>query len=231
MDKLGVNQDKITVIKIPTLFSIKKVNNEDYNLKLVLNRLSIKKPYCLWASSSMAPHKNHLNLLRAIDIVQNRNKSSLQLVCTGTKSGGVSENENPIFQYIKRKRLDVILTDVLSDHDLVMVNNACDFVICPTIFEGGGSGPALEAAALGKPVLCSDIPQLREMYDHREDLCIFFDPFDPNDIAEKIEYVVSNPKKAGEMAMRAKEWINSNRSWDTAAKQYIQVIQKVNAEV
>lgn len=52
----------------------------------------------------------------------------------------------------------------------------------PSIYEGFGI-PTIEALVLGIPVICSDIPVFHEVGG---DLVTYFDPRDPDDIAEKL---------------------------------------------
>lgn len=223
MRYLHVSEDKISIIPIPPIqvgfYESKFQNDDDYLSKILFSRLQIQRPYVLWASSSTMIHKNHMNLLKAWKIVQQKKK--IQLICTGSNGG---DDFNKIKHYYKANKIDVIFTNVLTDYEIKILTEQAMFSICPTLFEGGGSGPALEAALLGKPVLCSDIPQLREMYSNRDDLCLYFDPSDYQDIAEKILHALENPQLMAKMANKAKTWITNERTWNEAAKNYFQVI-------
>jgi glycosyltransferase involved in cell wall biosynthesis len=49
----------------------------------------------------------------------------------------------------------------------------------PTLAEGGGSFPVLEALGRGVPVVCSDIPVLREQMGRYQADVLWFDPHEP----------------------------------------------------
>lgn len=44
-----------------------------------------------------------------------------------------------------------------------LLHNA-EMVVCPTLFEGGGSAPVMEAVLADIPVACSNIPQILEQF-------------------------------------------------------------------
>jgi len=59
---------------------------------------------------------------------------------------------------------------------------ACRLLVYPTLFEGGGL-PVLEGWAFDTPVVCSDIPSLREKGG---DAALYFDPGSATDVGETI---------------------------------------------
>lgn len=67
--------------------------------------------------------------------------------------------------------------------DVTDLMAAADVFVFPSLFEGLG-GSAIEAMALGLPVIASDIPVLREVVGERAGL--FARPGDPSDLAEVI---------------------------------------------
>lgn len=87
-------------------------------------------------------------------------------------------------------------------------------VVFPTRFEGFGL-PVLEGMARGVPVLCSDLPVLREVGG---DAAVYFDPHDPSQIASTITQVLARPAQLASMAelglKRSQEF-----SWDRTARQ------------
>ena len=89
------------------------------------------------------------------------------------------------------------------------------FFIYPSTYEGFGL-PPLEAMALGCPVATSDIAPLREACG---EACIFFDPNDPEEIAERVLALSNNEAQrvhlgnAGREATRHLTWDHSAEKW------------------
>ena len=59
------------------------------------------------------------------------------------------------------------------------------------LFEGFGL-PVTEAMAAGVPVLCSNVTSLPEVGG---EAVFYFDPYDPEDICRKMEYVREHPEE------------------------------------
>ena len=95
-----------------------------------------------------------------------------------------------------------------------LMENARCFVF-PSQYEGFGL-PPLEAMALGCPVATSDIAPLREACG---EACIFFDPNDPEEIAERVLALSNNEAQrvhlgdAGREATRHLTWDHSAEKW------------------
>src|SRR3989338_4735301 len=82
----------------------------------------------------------------------------------------------------------VEVKSTVSDKELAgLYKNAQAFVF-PTLSEGFGL-PGLEAMSCETPVVCSDIPVLREIYGNA---ALYFNPRDPRDIAEKVQKVLED---------------------------------------
>ncbi len=75
----------------------------------------------------------------------------------------------------------------------------------------------LEAAALGKPVIVSDIPELH--YAVEAGFGLSFKSEDPCDLAKKIEFLLANEGLRKEMGRKAKEYAK-DFTWDKIADEY-----------
>jgi len=81
--------------------------------------------------------------------------------------------------------------------------------------------PPLEALSLGTPVLLSDIPIFREIY---EDAAEYFDPFSVEDIAEQLQQWVQVEGKP------EVDWVKVNRVMakfdrENILNQYMELLQ------
>ncbi len=88
--------------------------------------------------------------------------------------------------------------------------------ILPSRYEGQGI-VVLEAAAYGKPVIVSDIPELRYAVDGG--FGISFKTGDADDLASKIKLLTGNESMRKEMGQRAREYAKQY-TWDQIAEQY-----------
>lgn len=221
---LGADTRKMTVIRLPNIMDLAAAGDR-LSHAAVLNGLGVRQPYALWASSTTILHKNHERLIRAWIQVQARSDRRIQLVCTGSRQP--RWHELSALLQSARVHADILFTDTVPKLSLQALLHNAALAVCPTLFEGGGCGPAMEAAYAGIPVVCSDIPQIREQYDQREDLCRFFDPLDENSIADAVLLALGREAETRSMADRARQWIQQRRTWADVAREYWSIINAV----
>lgn len=128
-------------------------------------------------------HKNHLNLIRAVELLRNEFKINVKIVCTGNKN----EYFEDIYNLIKKSELEeqIIFTGVVSEQTLYSLYKSCRAVIVPSLYEAG-SFPLYESILLNVPVVCSNVTSLPETICNKD--CLF-NPSDINDIASIIKKV------------------------------------------
>ncbi|HEX5285590.1 MAG TPA: glycosyltransferase family 1 protein [Polaromonas sp.] len=108
----------------------------------------------------------------------------------------------------------------VSDEDLVTLYSGADAFIFPSFYEGFGL-PPLEAQACGCPVIASNTASLPEVC---RDSALYCSPYDTNDIAEKIQLLISKPELAEDL--KEKGFANFMRySWEDSAMQLAQVLR------
>jgi len=98
----------------------------------------------------------------------------------------------------------------------------CIFMIMPSRYEGQPLS-IIEAAACGKPVIVSDIPELRYVVD--AGFGISFKTGDAYDLAEKMKYLHENEALRREMGNRGREYAK-NYTWDTIAAKFEEFLLK-----
>ncbi|PJA19913.1 MAG: hypothetical protein COX63_01165, partial [Candidatus Diapherotrites archaeon CG_4_10_14_0_2_um_filter_31_5] len=77
----------------------------------------------------------------------------------------------------------------------------------------------LEAMACKKPVIVSDVGGLKEIVD--DFVGIKFESNNSEDLAEKIKFLLDNPKKAQELGLNGFKKIKSEFLWENIAEKYI----------
>ncbi len=115
----------------------------------------------------------------------------------------------------------VIFLQNVNDEELASLYKNAIALVMPSLMEGFGL-PALEAMANNCLVLASDIPSLIETCGN---VALYFDPYNPKDIAEKIKAVCFNDlnhfsKNRIEGLERAKVF-----SWLKMAKETLKVYE------
>jgi glycosyltransferase involved in cell wall biosynthesis len=228
VEKLAISREKISIVGLPALISREEHASTIEPDTEVLARHRITQPYALWASSSTFSHKNHERLLEAWSILSDRGHG-LQLVCTGARGPRWEQ----VSARIASLRLEdsVCFTDNISDADMAAILRNAHLAVCPTLFEGGGPVPAAEAVMASIPVAASDIPQVRQLFDDREDLISFFDPMRPEAIAAAVEQIVVDYETVKRRADFARSEYGRMRTWEKTAKAYWNAIERaVSAE-
>ena len=108
---------------------------------------------------------------------------------------------------------NIILTDYVSEEDLICLYNISTCFIYPSFFEGFGL-PPLEAMACGTPVAVANATSLPEVVG---DAGIYFDPFDVQSIQNAISVLMEDSVLRSELS---KKGIERNKlfSWEKSAQ-------------
>jgi glycosyltransferase involved in cell wall biosynthesis len=100
-----------------------------------------------------------------------------------------------------RNLKNVRFLDFVSMNDLHYLYAGAYCFIFPSLYEGFGL-PPVEAMSAGCPVIVSHVSSLPEICG---DGALYVDPYDVNDIREKIEDLLGNPQKRDMLSGRGKE--------------------------
>ncbi len=168
----GVNPE-FTPIKDPKL------------LAPTLQKFNINKDFLLY-TGVWRSHKNLPNFIRAFGILK-KNNLDIQLVITGRPDPYYPEVKETVHRLHLEN--DVIFTNLVTDSDLVHLYNAASIYVFPSLYEGFGL-PPLEAMACATPVAASNISSIPEICGEN---AVYFNPYDPTDIANKIELLYKDP--------------------------------------
>lgn len=163
-------------------------------------------------------YKNFVNFWKAMSKVLSEN-DNLDVVCVG---GGpfTAEEKNLIGEHIDRVKQIDMNDDVLS----YAYTHAKCFVF-PSLYEGFGI-PTLEAFACDCPVLLSNTSSFPEVGGQAAQ---YFDPYDIEDIKDKIEAVVADKEKRKRMIGAGREQLKKF-DWKEVAQQtyncYKEILQR-----
>jgi len=191
----AIKQELIKIYKIPAdkiVVTYEGVGKEFQisNLKCqisnkILNKYKIKKPFVIY-TGSLYPHKNVERLIQSIKLLNMPlNKPSITLIISCARSVFWERLKKKVRELGAEKFVN--LMGFVPDGDLVGLYQEAEAFVFPTLSEGFGL-PGLEAMAAGLPVVCSNIPVLREIYGEAAE---YFNPLSTKDIAQKIKMVCS----------------------------------------
>jgi glycosyltransferase involved in cell wall biosynthesis len=168
------------------------------------------------------PHKNLYRLIEAFSKMREKHPKLL-LVIAGKKD----PSYNSYISYIERLGISdsVVFTDFIPDKQLKWAFRNTKAYIFPSLSEGFGL-PGLEAIHYGAPLVCSNATCLPEVYG---EAAHYFNPTNVNDMATKIDEVLSNPKLRSALVEKGKKQVKKY-SWKRTAEQTLEVYKKILEE-
>jgi glycosyltransferase involved in cell wall biosynthesis len=100
---------------------------------------------------------------------------------------------------------------------------SADVVVVPSLVEAS-SISLLEAMAMGKPTVVTNIPGIDEVASPQRSLMI--PPADPQSLARSVDTILSNPGEYGRLGKRAREYVVSHRSDAVVAARTLEVYRE-----
>jgi glycosyltransferase involved in cell wall biosynthesis len=170
---------------------------------------------------TLEPRKNHLNLFRAIRILDK--SVDLPLVVAGRHGWDYDEILAEATELADKGR--VILTDYVADYDLPGLYAAARAVVYPSWYEGFGL-PVAEAMASGAAVVTSSAPALKETGGNA---ALYCDPGDPECIADRIVEALSEQQQSDD-ARSARQARAREFSWERSGIALAGVLQQLEGE-
>ncbi|MGB4006373.1 MAG: glycosyltransferase family 4 protein, partial [Halanaerobiales bacterium] len=122
----------------------------------------------------------------------------------------------------------VYFTGFISDRERNNLYRIADVAVFPSLYEPFGI-VALEAMVTRTPVIVSEVGGLAEFVRDGEN-GLTVKPNDPQQLAEKIRFLLNNKERAREMASRAYEIVKRDFTWDEIANKTLAVYEEVIAE-
>ncbi len=183
------------------------------------SRFGLDKPYLLYIARLEHPGKNHVNLIKAFEMLPELIRQQYDLVLAGSPWSG----HETIVEYAEKSEVkaQIHFTGFVSNDILAALYKNARLYVFPSLYEGFGI-PLLEAMASGLPVVCSNRSSMPEIGGNA---VLSFDPEYPADISAKIEEVLVNTvlyKKMVERGLaRVKEF-----SWKAHVETIIDTVRK-----
>lgn len=200
---LGVDRKRIDVVpngvRPPLSAPSKDVARKRFQMSLHQVALAV---------ATNLPHKNLPALIDALALMTPAQRPTLVIAGHGTDDEALMARAAAA-----GVSADVRLLGALSTEELDTLYALADCLVLPTLHEGFGL-PVVEAMARSLPVVCSDIPALREVAG---DAALYFDPRAPGQIAAKIGEAIADVGVAERMRELGRDRA-AGFSWSAAAQ-------------
>jgi len=144
--------------------------------------------------------KRQIDILQALKLLNNP-KIKLLLVGTGDQQGLLKS-------FVKEHDLDKQVQFLGLRDDVLEILQISDLFVLPSMHEGM-SNALLEAMAMKRPCLVSDIEENIELISHNLNGLNFYTG-DYNDLSEKINYAINNIEMMQRFGLRARQTIEEN---------------------
>ena len=201
---------------------IKKYNIDTENVNVIYCASSINginnvnkdnlEDYLLFVGG-LSKRKNLKNLINAFIELNNKN---IKLKVIGADVNHlVSDSIN---QYSNIEYIDDV-----SDEQLTKLYSNAKMLVFPSFYEGFGL-PPLEAMSCGCPVVISNIPVLRELY---ENSALYINPYSVEDIKNTISNLLNDNNLSNSLVKRGLEQ-SKKYSWKKSGNQIIHLIEDVS---
>ncbi|MCX7996721.1 MAG: glycosyltransferase family 4 protein [Patescibacteria group bacterium] len=184
----------------------------------VLREFALTRRKYFLCVGTVQPRKNIVRLIEAFRRYRTT-RPDMHLVITG-KKGWLFEDI--VATVTPEDGNSIVFTGFLPDEQVVaLYRNALAFVL-PSLYEGFGI-PMLEAMAQGCPVIASQTASLPEI---GADACLYFNPEDPADIADKLERISDDAGLRKELVTSGRRRVK-NFSWARCAEETLAVLTAV----
>jgi glycosyltransferase involved in cell wall biosynthesis len=203
VEGLGVERERIDVVPNGV-----RVPPRQPDTGTVRERLGVGQRQVALAVATNLPHKNLPVLLEALALIGDDRRPLLVIAGYGTDSEALRSRAVDAGVIA-----DVRLVGPCSARELESLYAIADCLVLASLHEGFGL-PVLEAMARSLPVLCSDIPALREVAG---EAALYFDPHVPAQLAARIGELIENDELSRRLVELGRSRA-STFSWAAAAE-------------
>lgn len=195
----GIPLQKITVLPpLPPNYIKTDISSE--NAKQTVAKFSLPEKF-LFYPAQFWPHKNHLNLLKAVKLLQDKNEI-VPLALSGS-GRGLWGTYGQVTEFVKNNHLEnqVSLLGYVSNEEMSALYKLATGFIMPTYF-GWTNIPLVEAWQMNCPAIYSNVRGCKEQAG---DAALLINPASPEDMAEKIHLFWNNAELRKELVLNGQK--------------------------
>lgn len=179
----------------------------------------------IFYASQLRPNKNVITLLRAYEFLLRKRFIGHKLILTGNPAvlPGVHK-----FVVDHNLQNDVLFMHGLKIQELAACYKLADLAVNPSLSEGGCPFTFTEALSVNTPVVMARIPVTEEVLtDPQLQELTFFDPYDWQDLASRIEWALANRDEL--LAVQRKTYAQlAQRTWADVVDEHLQVLERIS---
>ncbi len=210
VDQMGVREERVHVTGIGPILAT------DYSVEYFREQYQLHRPYVLFVGRK-APHKGWGAMLEALPKVL-RQVPDVDFVFVGPDTS----ESRAAFAAEESSRIHNLGQVDLQTKTAALAG--CELLCVPSTSESFG-GVYAEAWAFGKPVIGGQIPSLQHVIDDGGDGLL--SSLDPDELADKLAWLLSNPLEARQMGMSGKSKVEQRYNWDHLVQATLQIYKSV----
>ena len=206
------------------LFGTDYKNSE---IKAVRENLGIKDDYVIVTTSRLV-YKNGIDVLIEAIAMFKEKRSNIKCLIIG---GGPELSKLKVKSKKLKVENNIIFLGQIPQRDLPLYLKIADVFVRPSRSEGLGSS-FLEAMAAGLPVIGTPVGGIVDflidpLVNQEEATGFFVKVDDPADLAEKMNYVLSNAEFKKKVSYQGEKLVRENYSWDRISRLFKNIFDKL----
>jgi len=167
---------------------------------------------------SLATHKRVDLLIKSFSEL----KTNSVLTIAGQKTLSYRQIEDLINSLKSEIKYNIHFIFNFNQNELSRIIDKSDVLVLPSNQESFGL-VIIEAWARQKPVICADIPSLKELVKNSNG-GLLFKSNDQSDLTQKIQEIINNPLKAEQMGQNGYDYVKNNYTWKKVGDKICQKI-------
>ena len=213
----NVDPEKISVTPLSYDRGTFHARHCDADIDHARTKYGIKGEYIL-SVGTLSYHKNYQRLIAAYSRYTLECSAKQSLVIVGKKTVFYDTLLRMVDKYSLKE--NVLFLDFVDRDDLPLLYAGATYFVFPSLYEGFGL-PVLEAMACGTPVVASKVSSIPEVAG---DSAVFINPYQINNIAEKMMMVSSNADLRERFRAKGLDRVNSF-TWLRTASQTVDILK------
>ena len=167
---------------------------------------------------SLATHKRVDLLIKSFS---NLETNSI-LTIAGQKTLSYKQIEDLVNSLKPKIKYNINFIFNFNQSELSKIIDKANVLVLPSNQESFGL-VLIEAWARKKPVICADIPELKELVQNSNG-GLLFKTNDEKDLTQKIEEILNDPQKADELGQNGFNYVKNNYTWNKVGQKICQKI-------
>ena len=212
---------KIKLNKTTYIYHGIEINKFNRPSARLLKNLTSGQKYILYVSD-LARHKNCESLIKAYARLAENLIQEYRLVIVGKESQPYYNELKGLVGALNIEER-VVFTGGVAHEELPAAYQKASLFVFPSMLETFGI-PLIEAMAVGCPVTASRVSCIPEIC---QDAALYFDPYNIEDIKDKIEIGLSDNELRGNLINEGKKRAEKF-SWEETARKTIRLFEEVN---